>query len=148
MAALAGLVAGALDILYAICVWSLKGITAQQVLQAVASGVLGKASFSGGRGTATLGLGLHMLIALAMAAGYFMAARKWPILVRRPWAGGLVYGLLLYAAMNFAVVPLSAAEVASPGDMTSFFLALLPHIAVVGWPIAWLARYALGVRRK
>ncbi len=144
---LAGLVAGTLDIFYAIGLWSFRGVTAQQVLQAVASGVLGKASFSGGDKSTVLGLGLHMLIALAMAAVYFIAARKWPALVRRPWLWGLAYGLLLYAAMNYVVVPLSAADMGGNKDMTAFILALLPHIVLVGWPIAWLARFTLVSRR-
>lgn len=143
---LAGVVAGTLDILYAIGIWSFKGVTAQQVLQAVASGVLGKASFSGGGKAALLGLGLHMLIALAMAAVYFIAARKWPILIYRPWLYGTLYGVLLYAVMNFVVVPLSAAEVGGAKDTASFLLALLPHIVLMGWPIAWLARFALHMK--
>ncbi len=140
---LAGFSAGALDILYAIGVWGLRGVTATQVLQAVASGVLGKASFSGSGETALLGLALHMLIALAMAAAYFFAARRWPVLVQRPWLCGTLYGTLLYAVMNFVVVPLSAAEVGGAKDTASFLLALLPHIVLVGWPISWLARNAL-----
>ena len=141
---LAGLVAGALDILYAIGVWGLQGIPAERILQSVASGVLGKASFSGGAGAAALGLTLHMLIALVMAATYFIAACKWRVLVLRPWLCGTLYGLLLYVVMNFVVVPLSAAPVRHPANLIAIVRALLPHVVLVGLPIAWLARLALG----
>lgn len=141
---LAGLVAGILDILYAIGVWGMQGIPAQRILQSVASGILGKASFSGGAGTAVLGLALHMLIALAMAAVYFIATRKWQLLVRRPWLCGTLYGLLLYVVMTFVVVPLSAARVGHSSDVIAIVRALLPHVVLVGLPIAWLARLALG----
>lgn len=140
---LAGLLAGALDILYAIGVWGLQGIPAQRILQSIASGVLGKASFIGGANTAVLGLALHMLIALAMAAVYFIAARKWLVLVRRPSLCGTLYGVLLFVAMNFVVVPLSAAPMPPPKDLASIVIALLPHVLLVGLPIAWLARLAL-----
>lgn len=140
---LAGLVAGVLDILYAIGIWGMQGIPAQKILQSVASGILGKASFRGGAGTAMLGLALHMLIALAMATTYFVAARKWQVLALRPWLCGSLYGLLLYAVMTFVVVPLSAATVGHPWDAMAIARALLPHVLLVGLPIAWLARLAL-----
>lgn len=139
---LAGFVAGVCDILYAIGVWGMQGIPAQRILQSVASGILGKASFSGGASTAILGLALHMLIALAMAAAYFVAARKWQVLVQRPWLCGTLYGLLLYAVMTFVVVPLSAARVGHSSDVIAIVRALLPHVVLVGLPIAWLAQLA------
>lgn len=138
----AGLLAGALDILYAIGVWGLQGIPAQRVLQSVASGVLGKASLGGGASAAAFGLALHLLIALAMAAVYFIAARKWPVLVRRPSLCGTLYGVLLFVAMNFVVVPLSAAPMPPPEELAAIAIALLPHVLLVGLPIAWLARLA------
>ena len=57
--------------------------------------------------------------------------------------GRLLYGLLLYAAMTFEGVPLSATEMGGVRDMSSFFLALLPQIVLLGWPFALSARFAL-----
>ena len=54
---LAGLSAATLDILYATGFWALKGVPASRILQSVAAGVLGKASFSGGLATAAPGAG-------------------------------------------------------------------------------------------
>ena len=80
-----GLVPGTLDIAYACIFWSLKaGVPAQRIFQSVAAGLLGKASFEGGSGTAALGLGLHYFIATTMAVVYYLAARRRPMLWRSP----------------------------------------------------------------
>src|SRR4051812_31422372 len=80
-----GLVAGTLDIVYACTFWALKrDVPVQQILQSVAAGLLGKASFEGGAATAWLGLGLHYFIALSMSVVYYLAARRWPLLWQRP----------------------------------------------------------------
>ncbi len=52
-----GTVAGILDITDAIVVSSFFGVAPARVLQSVASGLLGRASFGGGISTAALGLG-------------------------------------------------------------------------------------------
>src|SRR5262245_8768332 len=106
-AALGGGVGGALDIVYAIVLWGyILGGSPVKVLQSVAAGLLGKAAYEGGAGTATLGLALHFFIALCMALVYVLASRRLPVLVSRWKLMGVLYGLLLFAVMNFVVVPL------------------------------------------
>src|SRR5688572_14470479 len=76
---LGGLVAGTLDIVYAIGFWAIKaGVAPIRILQSIAAGVLGEASFNGGIGSAALGLVLHYLIMFAMVGVYFLLARRWP----------------------------------------------------------------------
>jgi hypothetical protein len=109
---LGGLIAGALDIIYAFVVYGplSYGISPQRVLQSVAAGWIGReASQAGGWNTAMLGLATHFLIATIMAAVYALAAQSVSALNRNPVLWGLVYGLILYVAMNYIVVPLSAA---------------------------------------
>ncbi len=102
-----GLVAGTLDIVNAIVFWRLyNGASATVILQSVAAGLQGKAAFAGGAASAALGLFLHFLIMLAMAAVFWLGCRRWPALVERPVQSGVAYGLLTWAAMNYAVVPL------------------------------------------
>jgi hypothetical protein len=138
-----GLVAGALDILYAWLFWRIKaGVSAQRIFQSVAAGVLGRESFTGGASTAALGLALHMFIACTMAVVYFVVARRWPILWQRPWLFGALYGAWLYVAMNFIVVPLSAAA-GGARDPLWVTLSVLVHVVFVGIPCALAARYAL-----
>ena len=57
-----GLIAGTLDITYAITYSAWRGTPPQALLQFVASGLLGQPSFEGGTGTAALGLLLHYLM--------------------------------------------------------------------------------------
>ena len=143
---LGGLVAGALDITYAITAYGARGVPAMSILQSVASGVLGREAYSGGVEAAALGLGLHFLIAILMAAGYVTLTQIFPVLFRFPVASALIYGLFLFAVMNFAVVPLSAAY---PGKFPEgWYLAgaFFAHTILVGLPIALIARYFLAPR--
>lgn len=137
-----GLVAGALDIVYACAFWALKaGVPARRIFQSVAAGLLGRASFEGGAATAALGLALHFLIATSMSAAFYLVARRWPLLRRRPVPCGAVYGLILYGVMNYIVVPLSAA---GPGSKDPLWIALsiAVHVLLIGIPIALFARRA------
>lgn len=135
----AGLVAGALDMAYAIAVWYPRGVPPARVMKGIASGVLGAAAFGGGDGVALLGLALHLAIACAMAVVYVSVAERVPLLVQRPWLCGAVYGLLLYVAMNYLIVPLSAAPMRAPTGVGAL-VALIPHIVLIGWPFAWFTR--------
>ena len=138
-----GLVAGTFDIVYACAFWALKlDVPAQRILQSVAAGLLGKASFAGGTGTAALGLALHYLIALSMSGVYYLVARRWPLLWQRPLLCGAIYGLLLYGIMNYVVLPLSAA---GPGSRDPLWitLSIVVHVLLIGIPIAIFVRRAL-----
>jgi uncharacterized membrane protein YagU involved in acid resistance len=107
-----GLIAGALDITYALIAFGPAsfGAPPMRILQSVAAGAIGRdAATAGGWGTALLGLGLHFVIAIGMAAVFVLAASVFRFLVRPAIVWGFVYGLLLYVAMNYVVVPLSAA---------------------------------------
>jgi hypothetical protein len=139
---LGGLAAGALDIAFACLFWAVKaGVSATRIFQSVAAGLLGEASFAGGSATAVLGLALHFFIALSMAAAYWLASRRLPLLHERPWLCGAAYGLLLYAVMNWVVVPLSAA---GPGSRDPLWvtLGILVHMFLIGVPIALASRRA------
>ncbi len=138
-----GLLAGTFDIAYAIAYWALRAeVPPMRILQSVAAGALGRASYEGGWPTAALGLALHFVIALSMAAAYFLAAQRIPALVERPWRWGVAYGLLLYAVMNYVVVPLSAAGQGSAEPLW-VGLSLAVHALLVGVPIALCTRRAL-----
>ncbi|HEY8550135.1 MAG TPA: hypothetical protein VIL35_09290 [Vicinamibacterales bacterium] len=139
-----GFVAATLDIVYAWLFWYIRaGTSVERVLQSVAAGLLGASSFQGGRPAALLGLVLHYAIATTMAIAYYVVAGRMPAFVRRPVVFGLAYGLLLYAIMNFIVVPLSAAGRGST-DAWWVGLTILVHMVFIGVPIALAARRALG----
>jgi hypothetical protein len=139
-----GLVAGTLDIAYACLFWSVKrGVPARRIFQSVAAGLLGSSAFEGGWSTAGLGLLLHYSIASSMALTYYLVARRRPVLLRHPLACGAAYGLLLYAIMNFVVVPLSAASAGSK-DPLWVALSVAVHMLFIGIPMALFARLAVG----
>src|SRR5512147_2900475 len=83
-----GLMVGVLDLVYAILVYSPRRPI--RVPQAVASGLLGAQSFSGGLRTAALGVMLHFIIALGAAAVFYLASRRLTFLLSRP----VLYGLI------------------------------------------------------
>ena len=137
-----GFVAGALDIVYACVFWAVKaGVPAHRILQSVAAGLLGEASFEGGAGTAVLGFALHFFIAVSMSVTYYLVSRRWALLRERAVLAGAGYGLLLYGIMNYIVVPLSAA---GPGEKDPLWVGLTVavHILLIGIPIALFARRA------
>lgn len=134
-----GLVAGALDISAACAIWWLRGVRPVRILQSVASGLLGRASFSGGARTAALGLLLHFFIATVAAAVFYAASRKWKPLIDRPILFGALYGVGVYAFMNHVVLPLSAVT-KRPFNPGMAALMIGVHIVCVGIPIALVVR--------
>jgi hypothetical protein len=102
-----GLFAGTLDIAEALIFNVLRGITPMMVLQYIASGLIGAASFHGGLASTGLGLVLHCLIALGWTTLFYIASRKVAILTLRPVLSGLIYGGLIYLIMNVVVLPAS-----------------------------------------
>ena len=138
------LLAGALDIAYAWVFWAVKaGVSAERIFQSVAAGLLGKASFEGGAATAALGLALHFFIATSMSVAYYLVARRWPLLWRQAVPCGLIYGLLLYAIMNFIVVPFSAAGGGGAKDPLWVAMSVAVHALFIGLPIALFSRRAI-----
>ena len=116
-----GFVAGTVDIGAACLINWLSPVV---ILHAIASGLLGKPSFSGGLPSAVLGLLLQWFMGLLIAAVYVLAARRlaW---MQRDWrAAGAVYGVVIYFVMNDVVVPLSNAwpghDFSKPIDWAKF----------------------------
>lgn len=138
-----GITVGLLDGLDAILFFGLRGVSPIQIMQSIASGLLGRAAYQGGIATAALGMFLHFGIALAVVATYYVASRRLPTLIRRPLVFGPLYGLLVYGVMNFLVLPLSAA-VTGPRTFPVVVNGLLIHALGVGLPSAVLARAAIG----
>ena len=140
-----GLIAGALDITYAFILWWLRAqVTPMQILQSVAAGLLGKASYDGGAGTAILGAFLHFFNALVIAAIFVGASRVWPVLARRATLFGPLYGIGVYLVMNYVVLPLSAFPPRTrPPAPVVWITGVLAHMFLIGLPIALAAKRAV-----
>jgi hypothetical protein len=134
-----GLIAGTLDIIAAIVIYAFRGVSPVRILQSVASGLLGPSAFTGGAGTAALGLALHFFIATTAAAVYFFASLKLPMLVRKAGTWGALYGVAVWAFMQFVVLPLSAVR-KQPFNAEMALIMIVVHIVCVGLPIAFAAR--------
>src|SRR5689334_9710207 len=103
-----GLIAGAIDISYAVGFSATRGVPPIRILQSVASGLLGSPAYQGGVPTAVLGLLLHFLLMLIIAAIFYSAATRLRFLVAHPVGWGALYGFTAYWFMNLVVLPLSA----------------------------------------
>ena len=136
------LAVGVLDITDAfVFFWLRSGVRPVRILQSVAAGLLGRASFSGGWRTAALGLALHFFIAFVVVLVVLLASRVLPVLTRYAIPAGLLYGIAVYLTMTFVVVPASAAA----GGVPPWPVALngvLIHMFGVGLPAALAARAA------
>lgn len=139
---LGGVVAGAFDITYAFIFYGMRGIPATRILQSVASGLLGQASYSGGLASVVLGLLLHFLIAIAAAATFYFASRRFTWLVQHAFVSGAIFGLCMYAVMNLIVVPLSAFPHKLVFPPVVLATGLFVHMFLVGVPIAFFIRAA------
>jgi xanthine/uracil permease len=84
---------------------------------------------------------LHFCIAGIVVTTYFVASRRLPALTRRPVVYGPLYGWLVWAVMNYVVVPLSA--VAMPAlTLPRLINGLGIHAFGVGLRSALFARVA------
>jgi hypothetical protein len=143
-----GLLAGTLDITAAcIDVKISYGMGPMRLLQAVASALLGPASFDGGLPTAILGLAMHFTVAFSATTIFYLLGRRFPLLLRWPVPAGLVYGAVVFLVMYRAVIPLTI-------ELKSHYLAnftwpplpklrwqqFIIHLVCVGLPIALMAR--------
>jgi hypothetical protein len=134
---LGGLTAGVLDILDAFVVTMLNGRSPVRVLHAIASGILGPRAYQGGAPAAALGLGLHFLIAIGAATTYFLASRRFPVLVRRPVWCGLAFGLAVWAFMYYGVLPITFNRPNTIPAWPMLLNQLGIHAIGVGLPIAF-----------
>jgi uncharacterized membrane protein YagU involved in acid resistance len=133
-----GLIAGILDISSAFVTWGLKGVGPTRVLQGIATGFYGKASFQGGLTTASAGLGAHFLIAFTAAALFCLAALRLSVLLEHPFVAGPLYGICVWLVMYLVVLPLAGMHPKHSVGSVATQLAI--HIFCVGLPIALTAR--------
>jgi uncharacterized membrane protein YagU involved in acid resistance len=133
-----GLIVGAMDLVYAIAVYSPRDPIL--IPQTIASGILGAKSYSEGTYSLTLGIVLQFVIALGAATVYYLASRRLKFLVSHAVACGLTYGALVYLFMHVVVLPLSAVP---KGDTPLVYMALefVEHWLCVGLPIALSVRH-------
>jgi len=138
--ALATLVAGTLDIVFAMMLSLIFGREIPNMLRFVASGPFPAATDMGASG-AILGLAVHFTLMAIMAAVFVLVARRKPELTAKPIQWGAIYGLVTYVAMNLIVVPLRFGT--WPPKPLSIATQLFAHIVLVGIPVALITARSL-----
>ena len=142
-----GLVAGTLDIAFALSFAAYNGTAPMRLLQAVASGVFGKAAFAGGVPMAAGGLALHFLLSFLWAGLFLMLARFRPSLALKPCLFGSLFGVLVFLGMRLVVLPLSAFPFPVTFKPVATIADLLSHMLLFGVPIALAVRRAVAGTR-
>ena len=138
-----GAIAGALDIVFALCFFMARGGTAERLLQIVASGAFGKAALDGGATMAAWGLVLHFVLSFAWTGLFFLVARARPVILRRPYLTALLFGILVFFTMRLVVLPLSAFPFPVKFQALGWGADLLSHMFLFAMPIVWATRKAL-----
>ena len=150
---LAGIIGGTIDIGSAAVI---SGFNPVVIMHAIASGLIGKDSFSGGVGTAVLGYFLQIAMGTLIAAIYMAATSAKPALRKRWIPTGILAGVIIYFVMTYLVVPLSAApfrpEFSLDGFIKTFklagFLENLLAMILFGLIIGFFARDVSGKSAK
>ena len=135
-----GLTAGILDGLFAVASSLALGGSPIRAFQYVAAGLIGGRAFDGGATTFGLGIMLHFFIAATVAAVYYGASLRFPVLLKHALIGGLLYGATVYFVMYDVVMPLSAVPRLPVFTLPLFLKDVIGHALLVGLPIALIAR--------
>jgi uncharacterized membrane protein YagU involved in acid resistance len=133
---LGGLIAAAIDIGAASLI---TGHNPARIMQAIAAGLLGKASFDGGIGTVLLGGVLQEIMGVLIATIYVVLSKTVPGLLRRWIPSGLIYGVIIFFVMNYVVVPLSALK-SAPHFSSIKFAENMAAMLLFGLIVAFFAR--------
>ena len=137
-----GFAVGTFDLLFACTWWAVAAkVPPIRIFQSIAAGVYGRCEFRWRRAHRGDRRVAHYFIAACMVLAYALVATRSPTLVRHPWRWGLAYGVFLYAAMNFVIVPLSAAG-AAPTRPAWMAASVVVHV-LIGIACAFIARSAL-----
>lgn len=141
----AGLIAGTLDITAAcIQAYVKNGTTPAQVLKYVASGAFDPKTFSSGTLLAACGLVIHFIIAISFTFFFFFLAKQIPALVKYPVPVGILYGVFVWAAMRFIILPyisrINPKPIAGQEAITNAAIAAAILVVCIGIPNAVLAR--------
>jgi hypothetical protein len=132
-----GLACGVFDITQAMVAFNLQSrLKPMTVLQSVASGLLGRASFQGGAKSAALGAFLHFFIAFSWATIYYVASRRLIFMTENPVVAGLIYGEFVWIIMTFVVLPLSAIHRWPTWNNAAIITGPIGHMFLVGLPIS------------
>jgi hypothetical protein len=135
----ATLAAGSLDALAAIVIYGpvFGTATIGRIFRGIASGAFGKSAFEGGTIMAVDGIIFHYLIAFCFSLVYYFIYPLTKFTKNHALIAGILYGILVWAVMNLAVIPLSKIG-SRPMQLWPAIEAMLILIVMVGIPISFI----------
>jgi len=140
---LAGLLAGALDLTFAVIFYGAQGVSPERILRGIAAGLLGReAAFAPGGCPVALGAFMHLFISSCAAFVFYGIVRARPALLRRWQLAGAAFGVGVFLVMHFLVIPLSRLPFRLP-SLYNTVGELASHIFLFGLVIAAGVRLAL-----
>ena len=119
--------------------WLTAQLNPITVLQYIASGAFGAASYSGGLATAFAGLVFHFIISLAVVSAFVALYLRSRLVRDLAPAAGLAYGAAVWCIMNVLVLPMTAVTPTTVSALTVVH-GLIGHAFFVGLPAALVAR--------
>jgi uncharacterized membrane protein YagU involved in acid resistance len=136
----AGLLVGTLDISAAFLYYFIRtGKNPLRVLAFIASGIFGKAAYTGGNEMLLAGLVLHYMIAFSFTIVFFWLFSQVEVLRRVNLLAGIVYGAVIWMVMNLVVVPSSNVS-KQPFQWGNALINVLILIVCIGIPLSVMAK--------
>jgi hypothetical protein len=142
--ALGILICGTLDIADALIFYGVRShVSPILLLQGIARSILGKPAYAGGIPTALLGLLIHYAIATTWVILFILIAQHVTWMFRNAVLAGVLYGLAVYAIMNFVAVPLTRIGHRPQPTGIALVNAILAIVLFIGVAVALInKRYA------
>lgn len=142
----AGLIAGTLDIIAACINTYIKNpkVTPTKVLNYIASGAFDPKSYSSPMMQTVSGLLIHFFIAISFTFLFFLLSKQFPSLVKYPIPIGILYGILVWAAMRFIILAYLSRHTQKPivkgQDYIDAAISAGILVVCIGIPVAFLAK--------
>ncbi len=140
------IVAGCLDITAAsIQAYLTHDLTPDIVLKFIASGIFGKAAYSGDISYMLFGLAVHFFIVFACTALYFMCYPKIRFLQKNIFISAFLIAIIAWLVTTRLIIPLSEIQ-RSPFHFGKAVIAILILFLCIGIPIAFSAKKFYAIR--
>jgi len=130
-----GLLVGSLDILVAMALSIIRDSAPLQMLRHIASALFGPEAFQPGIFHPLMGLALHYLIAMIWTVLFHWAHTRFKF-PHKDWVWrGVGYGILVWTAMTFLVLPLSRLPAPNPAPGRAL-IGIVVLVLCLGLPLA------------
>jgi hypothetical protein len=133
---LIGLLTGTLDAIAALA-WNYKA-NAGIIFEFIASGVFGKAAYTGGSTMVLWGILFHYIIAYAFTIAFYLTYPFFYKIFRNKYLIGFEYGIICWFVMNIIVIPISKIGL-KPFHVVPTIIGMMILIICIGLPVAIFA---------